>query len=98
MLKVRRRSRFRHRQGSLPGRSEWVAGRAKPLRRARPVFVIEKGAHEFSPLRPNPMTLAQFLEWEERQPLRYEFDGIGPVAMTGGSVGHSQSNATWLSP
>jgi Uma2 family endonuclease len=38
----------------------------------------------------NPMTLAQFLEWEERQPLRYEFDGIGPVAMTGGSVGHAQ--------
>ena len=37
-----------------------------------------------------PMTLAQFLEWEERQPLRYEFDGIGPVAMTGGSVGHSR--------
>ncbi len=36
-----------------------------------------------------PMTLAQFLEWEERQPLRYEFDGIGPVAMTGGTLGHS---------
>ena len=36
-----------------------------------------------------PMTLAEFLEWEERQPLRYEFDGIGPVAMTGGTAGHS---------
>ena len=36
-----------------------------------------------------PMTLAEFLEWEERQPLRYEFDGIGPVAMTGGTYGHS---------
>ena len=36
-----------------------------------------------------PMTVAQFLEWEERQPLRYEFDGIGPVAMTGGTSGHS---------
>jgi Uma2 family endonuclease len=36
-----------------------------------------------------PMMLAEFLEWEERQPLRYEFDGIGPVAMTGGTVGHS---------
>ena len=35
------------------------------------------------------MTLAEFLEWEERQPLRYEFDGIGPVAMTGGTYGHS---------
>ena len=36
-----------------------------------------------------PMTLAEFLAWEERQPLRYEFDGIGPVAMTGGTVGHA---------
>jgi Uma2 family endonuclease len=36
-----------------------------------------------------PMTLAEFLAWEERQPLRYEFDGIGPVAMTGGTYGHS---------
>ena len=35
------------------------------------------------------MTLAEFLEWEERQPMRYEFDGIGPVAMTGGTYGHS---------
>ena len=31
-----------------------------------------------------PMTLAEFLAWEERQPLRHEFDGVGPVAMTGG--------------
>ena len=37
----------------------------------------------------NPMTLTEFLEWEERQPLRYEFDGVGPVAMTGGTYGHS---------
>ena len=36
-----------------------------------------------------PMTLAEFLAWEERQPLRYEFDGVGPVARTGGTVGHS---------
>src|SRR5271166_3620399 len=36
-----------------------------------------------------PMTLAEFLEWEERQQLRYEFDGVGPVAMTGGTTGHS---------
>jgi Uma2 family endonuclease len=36
-----------------------------------------------------PMTLAEFLEWEEPQPLRYEFDGIGPVAMTGGTAGHA---------
>jgi len=37
-----------------------------------------------------PMTLAEFLAWEERQPLRYEFDGVGPVAMAGGSVRHVQ--------
>ena len=36
-----------------------------------------------------PMTLAEFLAWEEGQPLRYEFDGVGPVAMTGGTYGHS---------
>ena len=35
------------------------------------------------------MTLAEFLQWEEGQPLRYEFDGVGPVAMTGGTYGHS---------
>ena len=38
--------------------------------------------------------LAAFLAWEERQELRYEFDGIRPVAMTGGTFAHSvvQSN------
>ena len=36
-----------------------------------------------------PVTIAEFLEWEERQPMRYEFDGVGPVAMTGGTYGHS---------
>jgi len=37
-----------------------------------------------------PMTLAEFLLWEERQELRYEFDGAGPVAMTGGTIAHDQ--------
>jgi Putative restriction endonuclease len=36
-----------------------------------------------------PMTLAEFLEWEERQPMRYEFDGVGPVAMSGGTALHA---------
>jgi Uma2 family endonuclease len=36
------------------------------------------------------MTLEQFLRWEEKQELRYEFDGVGPVAMTGGTVAHDQ--------
>jgi Uma2 family endonuclease len=35
------------------------------------------------------MTLAEFLAWEERQPLRYEFNGVAPVAMVGGTFGHS---------
>jgi Putative restriction endonuclease len=36
-----------------------------------------------------PMTQDDFLQWEERQPARYEFDGFQPVAMTGGSVNHA---------
>ena len=36
-----------------------------------------------------PMTVDQFLTWERRQELRYEFDGIQAVAMTGGTVEHS---------
>lgn len=35
------------------------------------------------------MTLEEFLAWERRQELRYEFDGVRPVAMTGGTVEHS---------
>ena len=35
------------------------------------------------------MSLAEFLAWEERQPLRYEFDGFQPVAMTGGTAAHA---------
>jgi len=35
-----------------------------------------------------PMTVDAFLAWEERQELRYEFDGIVSVAMTGGTYEH----------
>jgi Uma2 family endonuclease len=35
------------------------------------------------------MTLAEFLGWEERQPLRYEFDGFRPIDMTGGTAAHA---------
>ena len=35
------------------------------------------------------MTLEEFLAWERRQELRYEFDGFQPIAMTGGTLGHS---------
>jgi Uma2 family endonuclease len=43
-----------------------------------------------------PITLADFLLWEERQPFRYEFDGVDPVAMTGGTRAHAdiQANLT----
>ena len=37
-----------------------------------------------------PMTLDEFLAWERQQELRYEFDGNQPVAMTGGTVEHSE--------
>jgi Uma2 family endonuclease len=38
----------------------------------------------------DPMTLAQFLAWEEGQELRHEFDGCQPVAMTGGTAAHDR--------
>ena len=36
-----------------------------------------------------PMTLQQFLAWEERQEQRYEFNGYAPVAMAGGTAAHA---------
>jgi len=35
------------------------------------------------------MTAAEFLVWEEKQPLCYEFDGFQPIAMTGGTAAHA---------
>jgi Uma2 family endonuclease len=35
-----------------------------------------------------PWTVERFLDWEVRQELRYEFDGVRPVAMTGGTFEH----------
>ncbi len=35
------------------------------------------------------MTVDAFLDWERRQELRYEFDGLEAVAMTGGTLNHS---------
>lgn len=40
-----------------------------------------------------PMTLAEFLDWEEQQPPRYELDGFQPVAMTGGTAAHADIQA-----
>ncbi len=36
-----------------------------------------------------PMTLHEFLAWERRQDLRYEFDGFAPIATTGGTFEHA---------
>ncbi len=35
-----------------------------------------------------PMTVEEFLVWEESQEERFEFDGVWPVAMTGGTIAH----------
>ena len=35
------------------------------------------------------MSLDEFLTWEREQELRYEFDGLQPIAMTGGTISHS---------
>ena len=35
------------------------------------------------------MTRQEFLDWAQTQDRRYEFDGFEPVAMTGGTLGHS---------
>ena len=37
-----------------------------------------------------PLTVDEFLAWERAEPLKYEFDGIQPVAMNGGSRAHSR--------
>src|SRR5580693_2018791 len=38
----------------------------------------------------NPITLEEFLAWEEQQELRYGSDGFEPIAMTGGTLAHDQ--------
>jgi Uma2 family endonuclease len=35
------------------------------------------------------MNLAEFLDWEDRQELRHEFDGLQAIAMTGGTRTHA---------
>ena len=36
------------------------------------------------------MTLTEFLDWEARQPVKYEFDGLRPIAMAGGTTAHAR--------
>jgi Uma2 family endonuclease len=40
------------------------------------------------------MTVSEFLDWEDRQDLRWEFDGFAPVAMTGGTDAHEAIGGT----
>ena len=42
-----------------------------------------------APLR-QPMPVDRFLDWEERQELRHEFDGVRALAMTGGTSEHDR--------
>jgi Uma2 family endonuclease len=37
-----------------------------------------------------PMTVAEFLDWEERQELRHEFDGVRVEATVGGTYAHDR--------
>jgi Uma2 family endonuclease len=36
-----------------------------------------------------PMSLVEFLAWEQRQEIRYEFDGLQAYAMVGGTAAHA---------
>lgn len=36
-----------------------------------------------------PMSLAEFPDWEDREALRYEFDGVEAIARTGGTAAHA---------
>ncbi len=44
-----------------------------------------------------PMTPDEFLAWEAKQELKWEFDGFQPVAMTGGTRAHSVVQRNLLS-
>ncbi len=46
---------------------------------------------------PAPMTVAEFLAWEETQEVRWEFNGFKPVAMTGVTVAHDVIQANLVS-
>ena len=37
-----------------------------------------------------PATLTEFLDWERHQSIRYEWDGVQPVAMVGDSFAHTE--------
>ena len=50
-----------------------------------------------SQLQRKPMTSGEYLAWEAKQELKWEFDGFQPVAMTGGSLAHSRIQGNLVS-
>ncbi len=58
----------------------WAYDAVPPLKHCGPVMSATS----------KPLSVEEFLAWERAQQLRYEFDGIQPVAMTGGSRAHSR--------
>lgn len=46
---------------------------------------------------PKPVTVEEFLDWEERQEERYEYDGVTVHAMTGGTAAHAAIQVNLLS-
>jgi len=45
---------------------------------------------------PKAVSLDDFIAWEERQELRYEFDGVAVEAMTGGTTAHARIQANLI--
>jgi Uma2 family endonuclease len=43
-----------------------------------------------------PQTKQEFLDWEDRQELRYEWDGVHATAMVGGTFAHSTIQANLI--
>ena len=50
-----------------------------------------------SQARSKPMTPSEFFAWEADQELKWEFDGLQPIAMTGGTRAHAVVQANLLS-
>src|SRR5271165_3589388 len=70
-------------------RVAWLKKERSPMRNRATMAAMNLAVRK-------PMSLAEFLEWEERQELRYEFDGVEPSAMAGATATHSdiQRNLT----
>ena len=45
---------------------------------------------------PKPISLDEFIAWQERQELRFEYDGLDIEAMTGGTIAHARIQANLI--